>query len=116
MPTNHAMTYVICAGHKHGSCYVNNRVRLSVVDIRLTNPNNHHRTDIYALLATACDTTVISEALAKELGYAGVQVSIYIKGVNAVRSSYAQYVEITVHGIDETLDPRLDKVTAFEQA
>ena len=104
------MTYVIDAGHKHVSCYVNNHVRLGVVGIQLTNPHNDRSADIYALLDSACDTTMISEAVAKELGYTGVQLPIDIEGLNAVRSLYAQYVDITVHGIHERKSYAISKL------
>ena len=85
--TSHAITYVIDAGDRHVSCYINNRVRLGVVGIQLMNPHNDRSMDIYALLDSACDTTMISEAVAKELGFMGVQMPIEIEGLTQYYST-----------------------------
>ena len=62
------------------------------------------------MLRTACDTTMISKAVAKELDYMGVQLPIDIEWVNAIHSSYAQYVDITVRGIYEKMSYTLSRV------
>ena len=85
-------------------------MRLGVVGIQLTNPHNDRSADIYTLLDSTYNTTMINEAVAKELGFTGVQMPIEIEGLNAVRSLYVQYVDITVCGIHERKSYALSKL------
>ena len=47
--------------------------------------------EIYALLDMGCDTTMMSDMVAVELGLCGVKLPLAIGGVNIIRSVNAQY-------------------------
>ena len=48
------------------------------------NAANRRRVEIYALLDTACDKTIMNDTVAKELGHCGKRSPLPIGGVNVV--------------------------------
>ena len=83
------------------SCNSARSIRLGVVGVKLNKPANHRSVEIYALLDTACDTTMLSDAVATELGLGGVRLPLAIGGVNTTRSVNAHYVDVSICGKHE---------------
>ena len=96
--THAATTYAVDAGAPIVNCNSARSIRLGVVGVELTNPANQRSIEIYALLDTGCDTTMLSDAVATELGLSGVRSPLAIGGVNTTRSVSAQYVDVRIRG------------------
>ena len=75
-----------------------------MVGVELNNPANQRSVEIYALLDTACDTTMLSDEVATELGLCGVRSRL------AIAHRWRQYHTIGERTVRRRQHTRLTQV------